>query len=179
MDSLLRDLRFGLTLLGRERGFATAALTTLAVCFAANATVFTIVHSVLLRPLPVSDADRLVLMASHYPRTAYVGNTSAASDYYDRLRGVTALDEQAMFNTVGTTIEIGGMPQRVEAMAATPSLLRMLKVSPVLGRIFDEDEGTTGNDQKVILSAAAWQELFNRSPGVIGHELRLDGRPFA
>src|SRR5262249_19034157 len=76
-------------------------------------------------------------------------------------------------------IEIGGMPQRMEAMAATPSLLRMLKVSPVLGRIFDEDEGTTRNDQKVILSDAAWQDLFNRSPGVIGHELQLDGRPFA
>src|SRR5262249_666648 len=77
------------------------------------------------------------------------------------------------------TMEIGGMPQQVEAMTATPSLLRMLKVSPVLGRIFDEEEGTTGNDQKVILSDAAWQELFNRSPGVIGHVLRLNGRPFA
>src|SRR5262245_18552523 len=168
MDSLLRDLRFGLRLLGRERGFAAAALATLAVGFAANATVFTIVHSVLLRPLPVSDADRLVLMASRAPKAGVGRNHSSPSDYDDRLRGVTALDEQAMFNTVGTTIEIGGMPQRVEAMTATPSLLRMLKVSPVLGRIFDEEEGTTGHDQKVILSDAAWQALFNRSPGVIG-----------
>jgi putative ABC transport system permease protein len=129
--------------------------------------------------MPVSDADRLFLMANRYPRAGIVGNASAPSDYHDWLRGVTAFDEQAMFNTVSTTMVIGGMPHQVEAMTATPSLLRMLKVSPVLGRIFDEEEGTTGHDQKVILSDAPWQELFNRSPGLIGHVLRLNGRPFA
>src|SRR5262245_50056439 len=177
MDSLLRDIRFGVRVLSRDRGFTLTALITLAACLSVNTVVFAIVHSVLLKPLPVPDADRLVLMSNQYPKLGMgFGRYSYGPDYYDRVQQVTALSEQAAFYPDSVTIEINGLPTRFDAMAATPSMFRLLKVAPTLGRSFDEMEGTIGNDQRVILSDAMWELLFGRNPDVIGRQLRVDGR---
>src|SRR5262245_46980565 len=176
MDSLLRDIRFGVRVLSRDRGFTLTALITLAACLSVNAVVFAIVHSVLLKPLPVPDADRLVLMSNQYPKAGILSRSSRVPDYYDRLQQVIALSEQAAFYPTNVNIEINGLPTRFDAMAATPSLFRLLRVAPTLGRSFDETEGVIGNDQRVILSDAMWELLFGRNPNVIGRQLRVDGR---
>ncbi|HJZ70819.1 MAG TPA: hypothetical protein VKE51_03715, partial [Vicinamibacterales bacterium] len=126
MDSLLRDIRFGVRVLSRDRGFTLTALITLAACLSVNTVVFAIVHSVLLKPLPVPDADRLVLMSNQYPKLGMgFGRYSYGPDYYDRLQQVTALSEQAAFYPDSVTIEINGLPTRFDAMAATPSMFRL------------------------------------------------------
>src|SRR5262245_13502039 len=161
MNSLIRDIKLGFKLLLKDREFTITAVLTLAVCMSANAVIFTIVNSVVLRPLPVPEADRILLMSNQYPN-AGVGrsNNRGVPDYYDRLAAVPALEEQAMFGSTGQTIEIGGTAQRIRGMTATPSLFRLLRVRPLAGRVFNEDEGETANDQKIILSYGLWQELF-------------------
>ena len=76
-------------------------------------------------------------------------------DYYDRLTQLSAFEELALYNTRGVTIGIDGDPQRVSSMVARPSLLRMLGVTPLRGRIFTEAEGEIGADHQVILSYGA------------------------
>src|SRR5437762_10101627 len=157
MDTFLRDIKFGVKLLLKDRGFTATAILTLAVCIGANTAIFTIVNSILLRPLPVPESDRILLMSNQYPN-AGVGqsNNSGAPDYYDRLRDVNVFEEQGMFGNLGQTIEINGMPQRIRGMSATPSLFRLLRVAPAIGRAFNEEEGVEGNSQKIILSYGLW-----------------------
>lgn len=177
MQQLLRDIRHGARSLARDKAFLATVVATLAVCIAANSATFTIVNSVLLRPLPVPESNSILLMANRYPGAgAGDSNNSAAGDYYDRLRDISVFDEQAMFRRSGQTVEIGGTPQRVEAMRATPSLFRLLRVPPMLGRTFEDEEGEIGAENKVILSHGLWQQLYGGDRAAVGGDLRLSGR---
>jgi predicted permease len=177
MERLLQDLRFGLRLLWKDRAFALTSLLTLAVCIGANTTIFAVVNSVLLRPLPVPEPERLVLIYNSYPRAGVIRASNGVPDYYDRLREVPAFEEQALYNTRGVTIGIDGDPQRVQSMLARPSLLRLLGAQPQLGRIFSEDEGETGNERKVVLTHGLWQQLYAGRASAVGEELRINGIP--
>jgi putative ABC transport system permease protein len=178
METLLRDVRFGLRSLVREKGFAATVALTLLVCVAANTAIFAIVNSVLLRPLPVPQAERILMLSNRYPK-AGVGdlNQSSVADYYERRREMPAFEEQALFDTVGRTMEIGGTAERVTGMMATPSLFPLLRVTPAMGRAFTEEEGEQGAEHKVILSHGLWQQLYGGESGVLGRELRLNGVP--
>ena len=179
MERLLQDVRFAVRLLRRDRGFALTILLTLGICIGANTTIFTIVNSVLLRPLPVADAERLVLVHNSYPRAGVERTANAVPDYYDRLREVDAFDEQALYNTRGVTIGVDGSPQRVLGMAATPSLLRMLGARPALGRIFTDAEGEPGEHRKTVLTYGLWRQLYGGRTDAVGQDLRIDGVPHA
>ncbi len=180
METLIRDLKLGVKLLWKDRGFAATALLTLAVCIGANTAIFTIVNSVLLRPLPVPEANNILLMSNQYPNAGSPDSAnSGVPDYYDRLKAVTAFEEQAMFNfTGGGTIEINDTPERIVGMAATPSLFRLLRVAPEHGRSFLDSEGEIGDQQRVILSYGLWQELYGGDREALGRELRMNGRPY-
>jgi predicted permease len=179
MESLFRDVKYGARSLFRDKGFAAASLVTLSVCIAVNGAIFAIVNSVLLRPLPVPEANTILLMANRYPRAgADNSNNSSAGDYYDRLREVTVFQDQAMFNLQSQTLLLNGSATRIDGMAATPSLFQLLRTQPLLGRSFSKEEGETGAEQKVILSYGLWQELFAGDRNVLGSDLRLSGRPY-
>jgi len=186
MNALFRDFRYGLRVLWKDRRFSITAILTLAICFAMNIAVFTVVNSVILRPLSLPDGDRLVLMANQYPGqntvdrpNLSVGNIfSYAPDYFDRLGLTTVFESQAMFTMATLIVDIENSPQRLQAMVATPSLFRLAAVPPVLGRAFDESEGQIGNERKVMLSYGSWQRLFNRDPAAVGRDLRINGRPY-
>ena len=144
MERLIQDVRFGLRVLWRDRGFAATTLLTLAICIGANAAIFAIVNAVLLRPLPVPEPGRFAVIYNSYPRAGVERASNGVPDYYDRVREVDAFEEQALYNTRGVTVGIDGDPQRITGMLARPSLLRMLEVHPLRGRIFNEDEGEIG-----------------------------------
>jgi predicted permease len=180
MERLAQDVRFGARLLWKDRGFTLTAVLTLGLCIGANAAIFAIVNSVLLRPLPVPAPDRLVLLYNSYPRAGVERASTGAPDYYDRLRETDVFEEQALFNLRGLTIGGGseGEPQRLTGMAVRPSLFRMLRIAPIRGRIFNEDEGEIGTDQEAILSYALWQQLFGGGDSAIGKDVRVNGVPY-
>jgi predicted permease len=154
---------------------------TLAACIAVNTATFALVHSVLLRPLPGHETDRLVVLANRYPKAgAGAGSStlSSAADWMDRLRHVTALEEQAMFNRAGQTVDVDGAAERIPGMAVTPSFFPLLRVAPALGRPFTPEEGEVGANRKVILSDPLWRRLYGGDRNIIGRDLRLGGAPY-
>src|SRR5215475_5002472 len=133
-----QDVRFARRLLWKDRGFATTAILTLAVCIGANAAIFAVVNSVLLQPLPVPHAEQLVHMYNSYPGAGVEEGrgSTGVPDYYDRLHETDVFSEQALYNSRGMTLNGSGDAQRITAMTGTPSLLRLLQVQPIRGRIF-------------------------------------------
>ncbi len=179
MERLLEDLRYAARVLARDRGFAVTAILTLAICIGANVTMFAIVHSVLLRPLPVPHAEQLVHMYNAYPGAGVSEGRGATGvpDYYDRQRETDVFEEQALFNTRGVTLGGTGDPQRVVSMLATPSLLRLLQVRPFKGRLFEQADGEIGNTRKAVLTYASWQSWFGGRDDAIGKDVRINGEP--
>ena len=180
MDRLLQDLRFAIRLLWKDRGFTVTTVATLALCVGANAAIFAIVHSVLLAPLPFPEPDRLVTVFNSYPGAGALRASNGVPDYYDRLTGVTAFDEIAVYRTTGATIggEGGGEVERVSSMPVTPSFFRILQTRPHRGSTFTEADGEVGNHRKVILSHGLWQRAFGGRDEALGQDLRINGVPY-
>lgn len=178
METWLKDLKFGAKLLVREKGFTLTVLVTLAVAIGANAAVFSIVRSVLLKPLPYPDSERLVSIHNSYPNAGVVSVGGSVPDYYDRQQQVPALDEVAIYRFEGQTVGEPGSTRRLRAIRGTPSLLPMLGARPEHGRLFTGEEGELGNEKKAILTYGLWQELYGGDEGVIGHDLRVNGLPY-
>lgn len=177
---MIDDLRLALRLLLKDRAFTLTAALTLAVCIAANTALFSVVHNVLLSPLPVPESDRILLMSNSYPKAGADSlGYSGAPDYYDRLRDMPVYEEQAAFTTRTRSIDMSGVPTRVRLMQATPSFFRLVRVPPALGRTFTEEEGKVGNEQKVVLSHGLWKSQFGGDPAAVGKDLRIDGVPHA
>jgi predicted permease len=172
------NLAFAARSLWKDKSFSVAAFVTLALCIAANTALFSVVHSVLLKPLPVPESDRLVYLYNSYPGAGAERGGSGVPDYFDRVKGLTALESLALYDTRNRSTGESGRPERVRAMEVTPSFFRVARVNAELGRTFAEEEGELGHEDKVLLSHAYWRERFAGDPGVVGRQLRLDGRPF-
>src|SRR5438552_4021166 len=173
------DIRVGVRLLWKDKAFTITAALTLALCIGANTALFSVVHNVLLRPLPVPESDRIVLMGNAYPGAgADIGSSSGVPDYYDRLRETTVFEEQALYNGRNQSIDQSGTPTRVRVTQATPSFFRLLRVPPAIGRTFSEQEGEPGNDRKVVLSYGLWQSQFGGDAQAVGKDIRVDGQPY-
>ena len=179
MDWLVRELRLGWRLLGRDKAFSLAAALTLAVCIGANTALFSVVHNVLQRPLPFPEADRILVMGNAYPKAGAVdGSNSGVPDYFDRRQETSVFEEQALFNHASLSIEQEGAPTRIAALNVTPSFFRVLRVPAALGRTFTDEEGEVGNEKEVVLSDAFWRRQFGGDPGIVGRDIRLDGQPY-
>jgi len=173
------DLRVGLRLLLKDKAFTITAAATLAMCIGANTALFSVVHNVLLRPLPVPESERLVLMSNTYPKAGANGlGSSGVPDYYDRIRDVAVLEDQAVYQTRTMAIDQNGTPARVLAMIATPSLFHLIKATPQIGRTFSEAEGEIGNERRVVLSYALWQSAFGGDRQVVGKDARINSQPY-
>jgi len=176
---MLRELRLALRSNLRDRGHAATVILTLMVATAANSLTFAVVNSVLLRPLPVPNADEIVLMANRYPKAgAGDDNQSGPGDFVDRLRDVHSLTDQALFHHRDQTLDRNGTAERVSGMAVTPSFFGLVRTSPALGRAFTPEEGELGAERKVILSHGLWQQLYAGRREAIGQDLGLGGRPY-
>jgi predicted permease len=179
MDWLARDLRVALRLLLRDRAFSATVVLTLALCIGANTALFAVVYNVLLRPLPVPESDRVLLVSNCYPKAGVVDcANSSVPDYYDRLSAVSALQEQALLNHDSVALGLDGLPTRIRVANVTPSYFRVMPVRPALGRTFTDAEGEVGNEKKVLLSSTLWRSVFGGDPAAIGRDLRLDGEVY-
>jgi predicted permease len=171
----MSGLRHTIRLLLKDRSFTITALLTLALCIGANTAIFSVVRSVLLRPLPVPDAGRLVLVYNSYPNAGAERAGAAVPDYFDRLRDVKALDQQAMFRRTGVTLGAEAGAERLTAVTATPSFYRMLQIAPVAGTLFVDQDAEEGATRRVLLGYAIWQQRFGGDAAIVGREIRLNG----
>jgi predicted permease len=178
METLLQDLKFGVKLLWKEKAFAITVLLTLAVCIGANTTIFSVINTVLLDPLPFYQSDGLVRVFNSYPNAGAERGSNSAPDYFFRRERVEAFEDVAEYQNWGHTVGEPGSTERMSTMRVTPSFFPMLGVQPLVGRTFTEDEMDIGNEQKVVLSYGLWRERFGGDPAAVGQTLRVDGRPY-
>jgi len=174
MERLVQDLRFALRLFRKDRAFALTTILTLALCIGANTAIFTIVRSVLLRPLPYPESDRLVFLYDAFPGAGVERAGTSVPNYYDRLALTDLFDSQALYQSRGFRVGQGAAAEGVPAMHVTPSLFNVLKVPAARGRWFAEDEGTPGRNRVAVLSWAFAARQPGGVDGIVGRDLVLD-----
>jgi predicted permease len=176
---MLQDLRFGLKLLWKEKAFSITALLTLALCIGANTAIFTVLHAVVLEPLPFPQPDRLVSLYNIYPGVGVTDRGSnAVPDYFDRKQMTDVFESVALVKNAGYDVGSEGSPLRIEGQAVTPSAFQVLRASPMLGRAFAEDDAVFQKDRFAILSYGLWKDMFARDPNIVGKDIRLSGQPY-
>jgi putative ABC transport system permease protein len=177
MDVFWRDLRFAVRGLLRSPAFTAIAVLTLALGIGANTAIFSVVYSVLLRPLAYTEPERLISIRAAYAGTGAQDIPASQPEYHDYLEGVSALQDLAAVYPISINLTGLGEPQRIQASVVSDNYFRVLGVAPALGRDFtpDDDRGQIG--YVVIISHQLWQKRFGGDPGVIGKTVRLDDDP--
>ncbi|MFP5206024.1 MAG: ABC transporter permease [Acidobacteriota bacterium] len=172
MGNLMQDLRFAGRQLRKNKGMALLAVLTLAMGVGANTAIFTVIESVLLRPLPYAHAGRLMTIGPGTGRG--ISNTSWLN--YRDLRDQTQQFAQvAGYSPDVTVVESRDTSESVSAPRVTPNLFAMLGARPLLGRTFNAAEGQTGGPQVALLSEGMWRESFHADPGIVGRVVRMGG----
>ena len=178
LTTLWQDLRYGVRLMRRTPGFAAAATLTIALGIGATTAMFSVVYGVVLKPLPYGDPDRLVNVWTAAPRKglprAYVG---MANVYDFRARNhvfedIAALRAVANFNLTGQ-----GEPERLNGSRVSANLFPVLRVTPLIGRTFSEDEDEIGHERVALLGYRLWQRRFGSDPAIVGRTILLSGVP--
>jgi predicted permease len=175
MPTVVQDIRYSLRLLVKDRSFSATALLTLAICIAANTAIFSVVRSVLLKPLPVEASEELVLLYNSYPNAGAPRVGAAVPDLFDRMAAVPALDEQALLRREGATFGREDGAERLTLLRATPSFFSLARMRPAAGRVFTETDGESGRNDVAILAHGFWQRQYGGDPAVVGRTIRLSG----
>jgi putative ABC transport system permease protein len=173
---LLQDLRYGARMLRRTPLVTAAALVTLALGIGANTAIFSVVHAVLLRPLPYAVPDRLVAFgdADEEGLPANIG-FATWQDYRNRSR---TFDAMALVRSWSPTLVVNGEAERISAMRVSWNYFEMLGVQPALGRTFAEAEDRPEHWRVVILSDGLWRRRFGADPFVVGRAIRMNDRDY-
>lgn len=179
METLLQDIRYAMVTMRRNRGFAAAALITLALGIGATTAVFSIVYGVLLRPLPYPAGDRLVRLWEEHPGgVSPAGNRWLSNHtYFAWLTEPRTLDGIGAYATYEYTVTLGNEATRLVGSAVSPSVFPLLGVTPRLGRFFNSDEGEKGASPVVVLSDRLWRSRYNADPAIVGRQLTIDEQP--
>ncbi len=178
MESFLQDARYALRVLRKSPGFALAAVLALALGIGANSAVFSVVNGVLLRPLPFAEPDRLVRIFGNFRGLGLEHIAVSTLEYRDYRELPRALENVAAYTDLDVTLTGQDVPERLRAIAATPSLLPTLGITPTLGRNFNEEEQTPGQERVILLTHRVWRGRFGADPGILGTTISLDGAPF-
>lgn len=172
MQNLLHDLRFAARQLRKNPGMAFIAVLTLALGVGANTAIFTVIQSVLLRPLPYAHSNRLVFIGPN--GVTGFGSTSWLN-YRDIRDQSRLLDQAAGYSGDVSVIESQDTSQSVIAPRVTPNLFAMLGARPLLGRTFNQADGLTGGPPVAILSEGIWRQSFHADPSIVGRTVRIGG----
>ena len=180
LETLLQDLRYTMRTLSRDRGFATVAILILALGIGANVVVFSVVNTILLRPLPFYDPARLVWVAPGNAK-GLSGSTYSVDAYedlrlmnksYEDVTGYFAFSTEDNYKLTGR-----GVPQPVTGIMVAANFFHVLGVEPMMGRQFRAEESLKGGPPAVMLSYAFWQRQFGGDRGIVGKSIELDGKP--
>jgi predicted permease len=178
LESIWRDLRLSIRTLRRTPGFTSVAVTVMALGIGANVALFTVVRSVLLKPLPFAEPDRL-LMLYESPQPGHV-NSVAGGIFNEWRKYNQSFEQMAIIRTGESEVSgLGGqLPERLKSATQSWELFSTLGVHPAIGRDFTAADDRASANGVVILSAGLWKRRFGSDPGVIGGSMNLDGRPY-
>jgi putative ABC transport system permease protein len=181
MRTLLSDIRYGLRVLRRSPSFALAVIVLFALGIGANTAIFTIVNTVLLRPLPFSDSDRLVRVFHVPPQSTFPGMKTfsvSPANFYDWQRSARSFEAMALYRFREFALTGGDGAESIVGGAVGRGFFDIVGTRPELGRTFVPDEDSPARGRVVILSDAFWKSRFGAARDVVGRTLTLDGQPY-
>lgn len=175
---IFRDMRLALRSMTREKAFTLAALVSLTLGIGANTALFSVVHGVLMRPLPYGDADRILRVSEfHQGATSAVTGGLLTNFTYHAWKDGKTIEAIGGFRSQRLTDTSGPEPAKIPGSAMTPSVFSILGVRPALGRFFVEADAVENAPAVAVLSHGLWRERFGGDPNVLGRGLILDGAP--
>ena len=178
METLLKDIRYGVRGLWKRPGFTAVAVLTLALGIGANTAIFSVVNAVLLRPLQFRDPERLVMIWEDATFAGFPRNTPAPANYVDWKTQTQSFEDvaasaESTFNLTGD-----GDPERVTAYQVTANFFPLFGVAPALGRTFVAEDDRPGAHRVAVLSHGLWQARYGSDPQIVNRDIQLDGEKY-
>ena len=178
MNSIFADIRYGLRSLRKRPGSTAIALVTLALGIGVNTAIFSAVDSILLRPLPFKDPDRIVSVWEQTPSVGIQQNQAAPANFFDLRNQNQSFAALGAYGPLDINLTGAGDPERLDGQLVTANVFSILGVAPALGRTFLPNEDQPGQEHVVVLSDALWARRFNRDPSIINRNIALNGESF-
>ncbi|MEY2483707.1 MAG: hypothetical protein QOK24_2235 [Verrucomicrobiota bacterium] len=177
---MLTDLKYALRMLVKSPTFAIIAVLTLALGIGANSAIFSVIDTMLLRPLPFKDPDQIVMAWGRYANDSGTvrGNVHSFPDYVDLRDQSQSFSAMAAYTRTGGTLAQAEDAQYLEGVAITPEIFDVLGVPPLLGRGFTQEEAKDQGIRVVVLTYPLWQRAFGGDPKVLGQAVTLSGRSY-
>ncbi|HVH71771.1 MAG TPA: ABC transporter permease, partial [Candidatus Dormibacteraeota bacterium] len=176
VDTFLQDVRYGARMLCKNPGFAALAIITLALGIGANTAIFSVVNTVMLRPLPYPNADRLILLNETAENRGRVDMMSVSwQDYLDWRQQARSFQYLGVFRSQNLTLTGFDQAERLNGAMASSDVFNALGIQPLLGRAFVAEEDKAGAASVAILSERLWRNRFSASPDVLNRTITLDG----
>ncbi len=175
MQGLRQDIGFAIRQLIAQPGFTAVAIVTLALGIGATTAIFSAVHAVVLRPLPLPQPDRIVAVYEDFQGNP--GNVSAGN-FTDARNGTTSFEAMTAIQYSSFNLAADGGTERVIGARTTAPFFSVFGVQPALGRTYTDEEDQPGHEQVAVLSHRLWTRRFGANPAIVGQDMRLGGRPY-
>ena len=175
---MIKEIQFAWRSLLKRRAFTAIALLTLALGIGVNSAIFSAVDSILLRPLPLKDPERLVSVWEQTLRDGIQQNEAAPANFFDLQSQNQSFEQIGAFGPDDVNLTGSGEPERLDGQVVTANVFSILGVAPALGRTFTPEEDQLGHEHVVVLSDALWQRRFNRDASIINRVITLNGESF-
>src|SRR5215217_3501494 len=176
MDTIIKDIRYGVRGLLKHPGFTAIVVITLALGIGASTAIFSVVNSVVLRPLPYRTAERIVAIQEHDPSGKRGQSTSA--NFYDWRQQQTVLEHLSAIKITTTNLALSDHAERIDLAQTNADFFDIFGITPQYGRLFIPQDEQAGHEPVVVVSNALWQRRFGSDPSLVGKSITLDGRNY-
>ena len=177
MEALVQDLRYGFRMLVKSPGFTAVAIATLALGIGANTALFSVIHGVLLSPLPFPEPDQLVTLHENKPN--FEGGSISYPNFRDWQKDNHTFSALGLARTYAFSLTGIGEAEQLNGGFVSSDFFSVLGVSPVMGRTFAPDEEHVGAGPVALIGAGLWQRKFSSAPDILGKSITLDGRDYS
>jgi predicted permease len=178
METLFRDIRYGIRMLSKRPGFTAVAIIALALGIGANTAVFSVVNAVLLRPLPFAEPDRLVNVWVTRPQRGINKMIASYPDFADWREQNNVFEQTAAYTEQDFTLTGGDNPSRLEGRVVSADLFPLLRAQAAMGRTFSAEDDRSGAPLTVVLSHKLWKQHYNGDSSIIGANVTLNSKSY-
>ncbi|MGH9837354.1 MAG: ABC transporter permease [Blastocatellia bacterium] len=178
MQTLWQDLRYGVRMLLKKPGFTAVAIITLALGIGANTAIFSVINTLLLKSLPYTEPDRIVLVWGVLNQSGKTRSQASATDVADWRRQNSVFEEATTYGNWSATLLGDGEPERISGIQVGDGYFSVMKGKPLLGRVFLPEEQVDGRDFVIVLGHGLWRQRFGGEPNIIGRKVNLSGKPY-
>jgi predicted permease len=172
----MNNLRYAFRQLRKSPAFTLTALATVAICLGANLAIFAVINSILLRPLPFPQSDRLVKIFNTYPKAGVENDGASITNYYERRGNIPAFSSMSICAEGPEVVGDPGSNEQVQVLRISPEFFATLGVNLAMGRTFTEEEAAVAeNNGVIILTDAFWRQRLAADPNVLGRDILVNG----